>query len=110
MSNRWYSHFTTLFLDRAWIILDEHVSESLLWKWIQEMISFRIFIIANDEREFPREKQKLTASSSTRTVSIMGIIMAVAAVFEIHIEMNIVTKNKPNVSLRNKKLRKKFNS
>lgn len=44
-------------------------------------------------------KRKLTASSSTRTVSIMGIIMAVAAVLEIHIEMNIVTKNKPNVNL-----------
>lgn len=41
----------------------------------------------------------LTASSSMRTVSIMGTIIAVAAVFEIHIEMNIVTKNKPNVSL-----------
>jgi len=39
-----------------------------------------------------------------RTVSIIGIIMAVAAVFEIHIEMNIVTKNKPNVSLKIKKL------
>lgn len=47
-----------------------------------------------------RRGSRLTASSSTRTVSIMGIIMAVAAVFEIHIEMNIVTKNRPNVSLR----------
>lgn len=49
-----------------------------------------------------KKKKGLTASSSTRTVSIMGIIIAVAAVFEIHIEMNIVTKNRPNVSLKMK--------
>jgi hypothetical protein len=53
-------------------------------------------------RKVLKKKKKFTASSSTRTVSIMGIIIAVAAVFEIHIEMNIVTKNRPNVSLKMK--------
>lgn len=42
---------------------------------------------------------RLTASSSSSTATRMGHIIAVAAVFEIHIEINIVTAIKPKCSL-----------
>lgn len=42
----------------------------------------------------------LTASSSKRTISTIGNIIVVAAVFEIHIDKNIVTQNNPNVNLK----------
>lgn len=46
-----------------------------------------------------RGKVALTDSSSISTVSTIGIIMAVAAVFEIHMDTNIVTKKRPRLSL-----------
>lgn len=42
----------------------------------------------------------LTVSSSKRTISTIGNIIVVAAVFEIHIDKNIVTQNKPSVNLK----------
>jgi hypothetical protein len=39
-------------------------------------------------------------SSSMSTALTMGTIMAVAAVFEIHIDRNIVGIMKPNISLK----------
>lgn len=43
-----------------------------------------------------------TVSSSIKTVSTIGIIIAVAAVFDIHIDINIVTENKPRLKLKKK--------
>lgn len=41
----------------------------------------------------------LTDDNSSNTACIMGHIMATAAVFEIHMEMNIVTSVSPKCSL-----------
>ena len=43
----------------------------------------------------------LTDSSSSKTAVKMGHIIAIAAVFEIHIDTNIVTATKPKFSLKN---------
>lgn len=49
----------------------------------------------------------LTRSSSSSTACIMGHIIATAAVFEIHIETNIVTAVNPKFNLNVKRTRKK---
>lgn len=43
---------------------------------------------------------ELTDSSSSKTACIIGIIIATAAVFEIHIDTNIVTAIKPKFNLK----------
>lgn len=71
-----------------------HGTESLLqnkMKWIFEFLWKNSFFLKN-----------FTCSNWVRTVSIIGIIMAVAAVLATHIDMNIVTKKRPRVSLLHK--------
>ena len=51
---------------------------------------------------------KLTDLSSSNTAVTIGTIIAVHAVFDIHIERNIVVSIKPNISLKLKKNGKSF--
>lgn len=102
MISKNYLRFIIFVVFSITLILNEHRTQPLLRQKYLSKITRWTSILPFKYRA-RLNINLLTFSISISTVSIIGIIIAVVAVFEIHMEMNIVTKKIPKVNLEIKK-------